>query len=50
MAISQLKVDTDIVRSVLLVLLAGFYPRKPLRVGEPIEIGEQRGTLDYVTR
>jgi small-conductance mechanosensitive channel len=72
MAISQLKIDTEIVRSVVLVLLsgfalafalsfglgsrevtrnimAGFYVRKLFRVGELIEIGNERGTLVGIT-
>lgn len=72
MAISQLKIDTAIVRSVVLVLLggfslafalsfglgsrdvtrnilAGFYVRKLFRVGEPVEIAGERGTLAGVT-
>lgn len=72
MAISQLRIDTGIIRMVVLVLLsglalavalsfglgtrdvtrnivAGFYVRRLLREGEPLEIDGQAGTLVGVT-
>jgi len=72
MAISQLKIDTEIVRIVATVLLAGmalafalsfglgsrgaiqnviagFYARRVLRIGEPIEIAGERGVLESIT-
>jgi small-conductance mechanosensitive channel len=72
MALSQLKIDTEIVRLVTVCLLAGiglafglsfglgtrditrnivagFYARKIFRVGQPLELRGQRGTLRSIT-
>ncbi len=72
MAVSQLKIDTQIVLGIVLVLLAGlslafaltfglgsrevtrnivagFYARKLFQVGEPVEVGEVKGTLAGIT-
>jgi len=72
MAISQLQVDTEIIRAVVLVVLpggvialvlsfglgtrnvtrnivAGFYARKLLHIGEEVEIAGEKGVLSGVT-
>jgi small-conductance mechanosensitive channel len=72
MAVSQLKVDTEMLRLVTAIvlaagalafgisfgfgardivrnILAGFYARKFLQVGKPVEIAGQQGTLRAIT-
>jgi small-conductance mechanosensitive channel len=72
MAVSQLKIDTQIVLGIVLVILAGmslafaltfglgsrevtrnivagFYVRKLFQVGEPVEVGDVKGTLAGIT-
>jgi small-conductance mechanosensitive channel len=72
MAVTQLKIDTEIVRIFATValagmalafglsfglgsreltrnIIAGFYARRVLRVGEPIEVAGERGTLESIT-
>lgn len=72
MAITQLGIDTEMIRTVVVIglagsalglaltfglgsreisrnLMAGFYLRKLYRVGEPIEVGDVRGTLTGIT-
>jgi small-conductance mechanosensitive channel len=72
MAVAQLKIDTEIIRIVTSLLLAGmalafglsfglgsreltrniiagFYARKVLRVGETIEVAGERGLLESIT-